>query len=167
MLKWLWVLKFYFTLPVTTWRRLSSMSIKHIRALVWSLGPTETAGSKMNHVLYVNVSNLYTVSAGWNSSVRAWRWRWTTSCLPSQRSMPSVVCSRTPCCSAAPAPAPSTSAFAPAGTIEWARWRYAGTVYDQRRMEALFSRRLCGETAVTDQHWLHSLTSDLTLAASG
>lgn len=70
-------------------------------------------------------------SPGWSSSARAWRRRPTTSSPPSPWSTPSASCSTTRCSSAAPAPAPNTSASAPAGTTAAARWRCAGTAYDQ------------------------------------
>lgn len=70
-------------------------------------------------------------SPGWSSSARAWRRRPTTSSPPSPWSTPSASCSMTRCSSAAPAPAPNTSASAPAGTTAAARWRCAGTAYDQ------------------------------------
>lgn len=77
---------------------------------------------------------------GWTFNVKEWSLRRTTSFLPSQQSMLNAACSRTPCCSAVPAPVPNTDAFAPAGTFATARWHCARTAYDQKRtwtMEAL------------------------------
>jgi len=95
---------------------------------------------------------------GCTSSAKEWSRKWTTSSLPSQQSMPNVASNGIRYCSAALAPAPNTSAFAPAGTIRTDRWHCAGTAYDQRR-----ARRI--EKRVMQREWLCSLTSDLGLAA--
>lgn len=70
---------------------------------------------------------------GWTSHAKAWTPRWTTSSRPSQRSTLNAACNMTRCCSVVLAPATNTGAFAPAGTIVAASWRYAGTAYDHQR----------------------------------